>query len=165
MTTPLFYDEERHIYINLDTGEEIPIAAASNESHEFTYADSYPPKDTIFTLPTEVVPVTTRPIKSSTKYNRIQEVDSTSNMSQVERDHLLALRLAASENNVPPNTDRPRTMNGKPDTAATTNNDTGPTSPVANELTTQTMRLNLNNDDDNQTPPPGWGFEDWTLAR
>ena len=162
MTTPLFYDEERHVYINLDTGEEIPIAAASNESHSFAYADSYPPKDTVFAHPADDVPVTTRPINSSKKYNRIQEGDSSSNMSQVERDHLLALRLAASENSVPPNTDRPRLM-------ATNNNDgannAGTTPTVPNELATQTMRLNLNHDDDNQTPPPGWGFEDWTLAR
>lgn len=168
MSNPLFYDEERHIYINLDTGEEIPIAAASNECREFTFADSYPPKDAIHTLSADDVPLTTRSINNSIRYSNIHENDSNLNISQVERDHLLALRLAASENSAQNKIERARSSNRKPDSPATnaSNNNTVNSAPtVENELATQTMRLNLNNDDDSQAPPPGWGFEDWTLAR
>ena len=154
MSTNLFYDEERRVYINLDNGDELPAAFRSNENHEFTYADSYPPKETNLDWG--------EPSGLYSKQLSKQEYKEIDPNNQLESDHQLALRLAAMESE-PSSTTRSKSKSKrKQQSAESSNNDVVV---YNNQLSTETRNLNLNDDAALENPPPGWGFEDWTLAR
>ena len=156
MSTNLFYDEERRVYINLDNGDELPAAFRSNENHEFTYADSYPPKESAldWSEPSGLYS------KQFSK-QECKEIDPNISGNQLESDHQLALRLAAMESEPRSATRSKSKSKRKQESTRSSDNELG----YNNQLSAETRNLNLNDDSALENPPPGWGFEDWTLAR
>jgi hypothetical protein len=135
----IFYDEERNVYIDLDTGTEI----AGFDSHQ-TNRNFH--------------------IESDLAYAKMLEEQNNSESkepdeSQLREDHDLAL-LIASESAPRPSIPPPRTR------AKTTDNNGNRliSTPVENELTREVMNLQLG-DESQDSPPIGWGWEDWSLAR
>lgn len=155
-----FFDEERNAYIDFATGVIFPIEnvtdSETHPSYQVAPTDHYSNSSS---SSSQFQPPSAAYYNHDDDVHQSEFYPSPPPPSQVtNNDHNLALRLAAAESGIVPvapvrRTSRPNSL-------------TPPISSADTPLGRELMNIDLSNQSaaDSQ-PPPGWGWEDWSLAR